>query len=91
MPSSTPTRSDRVELRATPEEKSLLARAAAYERLDVTAFVLRAALPAAERVIDEAERISLSRRDTRRVLELLEHPPEPTVRLMAAVRTKHGR
>ncbi len=55
-------RDDRIELRATKEEKRLLAKAAAYER------------------------IVLSERDTARVLELLENPPEPTPALMAAAR-----
>ena len=34
-------RDDRLELRATKEEKRLLAAAAAYERLDVTSFIMR--------------------------------------------------
>lgn len=40
-------RSDQIELRATPEEKRVLAAAAAHERLDVTSFVMRTVLPAA--------------------------------------------
>lgn len=91
MSTSTNTRSDRIELRATPEEKSLLARAAAYERLDLTAFVMRAVLPAAERVVDQAERIVLSERDTKRVLDLLEDPPKPTKKLIRAARARRKR
>lgn len=91
MDTSTATRSDRIELRATPEEKSLLARAAAYERLDLTSFVMRAALPAAERIVDRAERIVLSERDTKRVLDLLETPPRPTKKLIRASRARHAR
>ncbi len=79
-------RTDRIELRATKEEKRLLAAAAAQERLDVTGFILRSALPAARDVLDRAERIVLSERDSARVLELLENPPEPTAALMAAAR-----
>ena len=79
-------RTDRIELRATNEEKRLLAAAAAQERLDVTGFILRSALPAARDVLDRAERIVLSERDSARVLELLENPPEPTAALMAAAR-----
>src|SRR5215471_5740862 len=71
-------REDRIELRATKEEKRLLATAAAYERLDVTSFIMRSVLPAARQVVDRAERIVLSERDTARVLELLENPPKPT-------------
>jgi uncharacterized protein (DUF1778 family) len=90
---STPTtpRSDRIELRATPEEKSLLARAAAYERLDLTSFVMRAALPTAERIVHDAERITLSERDSKRVLDLLENPPKPSAKLVEAARARRAR
>jgi uncharacterized protein (DUF1778 family) len=81
-------RDDRIELRATKEEKRLLAAAAAYERLDVTSFIMRNVLPVARDVIDRAERIVLSERDTTRVLELLENPPKPTPALLAAVRRR---
>jgi uncharacterized protein (DUF1778 family) len=76
----------RIELRTTEEEKRLLTKAAAHERLDVTSFILRSALPAAREAVDRAERIVLSERDTMRVLELLENPPEPTAALIEAAR-----
>lgn len=81
-------REDRIELRVTKEEKRLLAAAAAHERLDVTSFIMRSALPAAREVVDRAERIVLGARDTQRVLRLLEHPPKPTPALMAAARRR---
>ena len=84
-------REDRIELRATKEEKRLLARAAAHERLDVTGFIMRSVLPAAREVVDRAERIVLGQRDTVRVLELLENPPKPTSALMAAARRRATR
>lgn len=91
MPKNTATRKDRIELRATEEEKRLLVTAAAYERLDVTSFVMRNVLPAAHEVVDRAERIVLSERDTVRVLDLLENPPKPTPALMAAARRRVDR
>ena len=84
-------REDRIELRTTKEEKRLLATAAAYERLDVTSFIMRNVLPTARNVVDRAERIVLSARDSRRVLELLENPPKPTPALMAAARRRAAR
>jgi len=84
-------REDRIELRATKEEKRLLATAAAYERLDVTSFIMRNVLPTAREVVDRAERIVLSERDALRVLELLENPPKPTPALMAAARRRAAR
>jgi len=82
------TRDDRIELRATKEEKRILAAAAAYERLDVTSFIMRNVLPAARQVVDRAERIVLSKRDSARVLKLLENPPKPTPALLAAARRR---
>ena len=86
--SSAAGREDRIELRATKEEKRLLATAAAYERLDVTSFIMRNVLPAAREVVDRAERIVLTERDTTRVLKLLENPPKPSPALMAAARRR---
>jgi uncharacterized protein (DUF1778 family) len=91
MPASTATRDDRIELRASREEKRILAAAAAYEHLDLTTFVLRTALPAAEEVVARHERIVLSVRDSARVLRLLEHPPRPTDALRAAAKRRRDR
>jgi uncharacterized protein (DUF1778 family) len=84
-------RTDRIELRASPAEKSLLTRAAQLERLDLTSFVMRAALPQAERIVAESEKIQLSERDSLRVLELLENPPPPSPRLLEAAKARRGR
>ena len=86
MTTTAATREERIELRTTKEEKRLLAAAAAYERLDVTSFIMRSVLPAARDVVDRAERIVLSERDSGRVLDLLEKPPKPTAALLAAAR-----
>lgn len=88
MTASTATRNDRIELRTTREEKRLLATAAAYERLDVTSFIMRKVLPAARQIVAREERIVLSERDTARVLTLLESPPKPTAALLAAARRR---
>ena len=53
--------------------------------------VMRNALPTAREVIDRAERIVLSDRDTERVLKLLENPPKPPPALLAAARRRRGR
>ena len=88
---TTATRDDRIELRATKEEKRLLATAASYERLDVTSFIMRNVLPSARKVVDRAERIVLSERDTERVLQLIENPPKPSPALLAAARRRLAR
>jgi uncharacterized protein (DUF1778 family) len=91
MPTNAPARDGRIELRATREEKRILAAAAAHERLDVTSFIMRTVLPAAREVVDRAERIALSERDTTRILDLLENPPPPTPALLAAARRRAAR
>jgi uncharacterized protein (DUF1778 family) len=84
-------REDRIELRTTREEKRLLAAAAAHERLDVTGFIMRNVLPVARNVVDKAERIVLSGRDSTRILKLLENPPKPAPALLAAARRRRAR
>ena len=88
MTTTTQARAEHLELRATSQEKQLLQAAAAEEHVDVTTFILRRVVPAAREIVDRAERIQLSERDTRRVLELLENPPKPTNRLVAAAKAK---
>jgi uncharacterized protein (DUF1778 family) len=88
MAASSSARVERIELRATAEEKQLLTAAATYERTDVTTFVLRKVLPAAREIVEREEGMKLSGRDTQRVLDLLENPPKPTPRLLRAARAK---
>jgi uncharacterized protein (DUF1778 family) len=91
MPTPLTTRDDRIELRASREQKRLLAAAAAYERVDLTSFVMRTALPVAERIVARHERIVLTARDSVRVLDLLENPPKPTSALRAAAKRRKRR
>jgi uncharacterized protein (DUF1778 family) len=91
MATSATNRDGRIELRTTKAEKRLLAAAAAYERLDVTSFIMRSVLPTAREVVDRAERIVLTDRDTERVLRLLESPPKPPPALLAAARRRRAR
>ncbi|MCA3422108.1 MAG: DUF1778 domain-containing protein [Roseomonas sp.] len=74
----------RIEFRLPAEEKAMLARAAALMNMDLTTFILRKMLPEARAVIENAERLALSDRDSLRVLALLENPPAPTGKLRRA-------
>ena len=76
----------RMSLRVRAEEKAMLLRAAALKHTDLTDFVLQHALRVAKTVIEEAEHIQLSERDSLRVLDLLENPPKPNSKLRAAAR-----
>ena len=77
---------NRMSLRVRAEEKAMLLRAAALQHTDLTDFVLQHALRGAKAVIGEAEHVQLSERDSFRVLDLLEHPPKPNLKLRAAAR-----
>lgn len=76
----------RMSLRIHSEEKALLMRAVAYTHTDLTDFVIRNALQAAKAVLAQAEQVSLSARDSLRVLDALENPPAPNAKLLAAAR-----
>ncbi|TAL79729.1 MAG: DUF1778 domain-containing protein [Burkholderiaceae bacterium] len=75
----------RMNLRVSPEQKATLVRAAALRNTDLTDFVLQPALREAKAVIEEAERIVLSERDSAAVLKMLENPPAPNARLSKAI------
>jgi len=76
----------RMSLRIRPEEKALLLRAVALNHTDLTDFVIRHAVRAAKAVIEEADHVQLTGRDSLRVLNLLENPPTPNRKLLAAAR-----
>jgi uncharacterized protein (DUF1778 family) len=76
----------RMSLRIRPEEKALLLRAVALNHTDLTDFVIRHAIRAAKAVIEEADHVQLTGRDSLRVLNLLENPPVPNRNLLAAAR-----
>ncbi len=85
MPRAAVEASKRMNLRVKPEVKARLVRAAALRHTDLTEFVTRTALREAESVIEEAERIKLSERDSLLVLDLLENPPAANAKLRAAI------
>ncbi|WP_024825172.1 type II toxin-antitoxin system TacA family antitoxin [Desulfovibrio sp. TomC] len=76
----------RMSLRIPTEEKVLLLRAVALKHTNLTDFVISSAMEAARSVIDQAERLRLSGRDSLLALDLLENPPAPNAKLMAAAK-----
>lgn len=87
MPRTAVEESNRLSLRIRADEKSLLMRAVALKRTDLTDFVLSHALRAAQDVIEQAEQMKLSERDSLRLLGLLENPPSPNRKLAAVARS----
>ena len=77
----------RMSIRIAAGEKALLLRAAALRRTDLTDFVRQHSLHAARAVIQESEHLQLSERDSVRVLAMLENPPKPNAKLLAAAKS----
>ena len=86
MPRAVVEDNSRLALRVRADDKATLMRAVALEHTDMTDFVLRHALDAARKVIEQSEHVPLSERDSLRVLEVLENPPAPTSKLLGAAR-----
>jgi uncharacterized protein (DUF1778 family) len=76
----------RMNLRARPEQRALLMRAAALKGTYLMDFVLQSAFRAAEAVVGRTDHFGLSARDGALVLDLLESPPAPDARLSAAAK-----
>lgn len=77
---------NRMSLRINSKEKSLLIRAASLQQINLTEFVTRTVISAAHKIIDQHEQIKLTEKDSFRILELLENPPKPNKKLLAAAR-----
>lgn len=86
MPRPAAENTNRFPMQIPPSEKARLMRAAALERTSLKDFMLRNALIAAEAVIEKSERLALDEEQTRFMMDLLDNPPEPNARLLAAAR-----
>jgi uncharacterized protein (DUF1778 family) len=86
MPREAVDDNNRVALRVRSADKATIMRAVALAQTDMTTFILRTVMREAESVIKEHERVKLTKRDSRLVMELLEHPPAPNAKLRKAAR-----
>jgi uncharacterized protein (DUF1778 family) len=73
-------------LRVRAADKATIMRAVALAQTDMTTFILSTVLREAQAVIEEHERIRLSARASRLVMELIENPPAPNAKLRKAAR-----
>ena len=81
-----PRRSDRLVARITPEDKSLLTRAAALEGSSLASFVVSHIRNAAREVIRHHDSIQLNETESRRFVGALLAPPaKPTERFTKAL------
>jgi uncharacterized protein (DUF1778 family) len=82
-----PRRTDRLVARITPEDKSLLSRAAALEGSSVASFVVSHLRDAAQEVIRRHDSIQLNEAESRRFVEALLAPlTKPTARFAKALK-----
>jgi uncharacterized protein (DUF1778 family) len=88
MASKATQRIERVEIRATSEQKRLLERAAEIRGTTLTGFILNQAQEAATATIQEFELLELRNEDRRLFVETLLNPPKPNNALRAAA-TRH--
>jgi uncharacterized protein (DUF1778 family) len=86
MPRAAVEQNSRVALRVRPADKAVIMRAVALAQTDMTSFILRTVLREAQLVIEEHERVKLTPRDSRLVMDLLENPPAPNAKLRKAAR-----
>ncbi|ECR9231107.1 DUF1778 domain-containing protein [Salmonella enterica] len=61
-----------------------MVRAAAIQQTNLTDFVVSNVLPVAQKIVDAAERVYLTERDTQMIMEILDNPPAPNEKLLAA-------
>ena len=74
----------RLTTRITPHVQEKLQMAAELVGATLNQFVVQAAMEKAEKVIDSEARITLTRRESLRLLELLENPPPRNEKFLKA-------
>lgn len=85
------TRTDRLEMRLTPEQKGILERAAAITGQPLTGFALSHLMERAQEILERHHKTVLSRRDWELFLSMLESDVKPNRALRAAARRYKGR
>jgi uncharacterized protein (DUF1778 family) len=87
MRSSTKRLEDRLEVRLTPQAKSMLKRAASVERKTVSAFIVDKGLAAAAETLADRTEFRLSARQYDAFVEALDAPSKPRPRLERLLKT----
>jgi len=86
FPRANPERSERLEARVTPGQKTLLRQAAELQGRTLSEFIVQAASEAATRVVQQHQIIDLTAEEQAVFVEALLNPPKPGPRLRAAAR-----
>ena len=83
-------KSERVAVRLTPAVKRALERGAEVSGRSLSDFVVDSAYRAAQRAIEDHERLHLSDADRKVFLAALDNPPEPNQALRRAAQRHRG-
>lgn len=84
------TRSEKLDLRLTPEAKRTLGAAAAAARRSVSDFVLESALARAAETLPDRRRFELDEKQWRAFQTALDAPPRPLPRLKQLLKSGGG-
>ncbi len=79
-------KTQRLEMRLSPEHKELLEQAAALRGVAVTSFALTILVENARAIVEASRRTALTKTDQERFLALLDQDQEPAPALVEAVR-----
>ncbi len=82
---ATSQKEERLSIRANSGQKSVLARAATAQHMNVSQFVLQASLSAAQQVIEQESRILVSPEELAWLYQVMDEPATPAPRLRAAL------
>jgi uncharacterized protein (DUF1778 family) len=85
MPRAAISENSRMSLRLRPVDKAVIMRGSALARTDMTEFVVRTAVQAAQELIEQSEHVMLSKRDSLMILDLLDNPPPANAKMIAAI------
>lgn len=81
----------RIDLRLTDEDKSMIEEAAAMTNQSLTQFMVTSASERAAEVIEQHRRLVLNEASWNQVMEAISNPPEPNDRLKKAVKSLQNR
>ena len=76
----------KLEARVSEEQKQLIERAAAYDGMSQSDFIVNAAMTAARKTVQGQDVVNLNAAASRKIAELLLNPPQPNKRLKKAFR-----
>ncbi|OSL45913.1 toxin-antitoxin system, antitoxin component, ribbon-helix-helix fold protein [Escherichia coli H605] len=80
----------RIDLRLTDDDKSLIEEAAAISNQSVSQFMLNSASQRAAEVIEQHRRVILNEESWTRVMDALSNPPSPGEKLKRAAKRLQG-